>query len=361
MRMWTAALVIAATMLFAQTVFAHPTSSTFVIIRVDSRTVDVEITADGRALALTLEALTTGPAPVEVSSRAVVSALSKDLIRLSELTVDNGRRVDLRWIAAQDTPDRGGLLTVHLTGALPDGAQTLQWRSSCLLGAYPVAIASGSATVPTDAYEWLAGPQQSRTYRLDALSTAESDASTVVRLIPTGFRHIVPGGLDHMLFMLGLFLMAPTRRSLLIQVSTFTLAHSLTLALAVVGLVSAPAAVVEPLIAASIAWVAIENLFATRVSRLRLLVVFAFGLLHGLGFAGAMAQLGLSREHLAASLVGFNLGVELGQLTVIAAAALLVRALRLPRAQERRFVLRPASAAIAVTGLVWAIQRVCPS
>ncbi len=92
------------------------------------------------------------------------------------------------------------------------------------------------------------------------------------------------------------------------------------------------------------------------MSNWRLIVVFVFGLLHGLGF-GAMADLGPSGGHLAASLVGFNAGVELGQLTVIAAASLIVRALRLPVDAERQFVLRPASAAIALTGLFWAVER----
>ena len=131
----------------------------------------------------------------------------------------------------------------------------------------------------------------------------------------------------------------------------------MTLALGVFGAVSIPPQIVEPLIAASIAFIALENLFATSVTRWRLIVVFVFGLLHGLGFAGAMAELGLSGEHLAASLVGFNVGVELGQLSVIAAAAFVVRTLRLSVDAERQFVLRPASAAIALTGLFWAIER----
>ena len=208
-----------------------------------------------------------------------------------------------------------------------------------------------------DNYDWLAGPEQSRAYRLDALGADAGAWATVVRLIPTGFTHILPGGFDHVLFMLGLFLMASTRRTLLLQVSAFTLAHSLTLALGVYGAVSLPAQIVEPLIAASIAFIALENVFAKSVSNWRLIVVFVFGLLHGLGFAGAMAELGLSGGHLAASLVGFNAGVELGQLTVIAAASLIVRAMRLPVDAERQFVLRPASAAIALTGLFWAVER----
>ncbi len=190
-----------------------------------------------------------------------------------------------------------------------------------------------------------------------ALAADESAWHTAVRLVPTGFTHIVPGGLDHVLFMLGLFLMASTRRALVLQVSAFTAAHSLTLALGVFGAVHTPAQSVEPLIAASIAFIALENLLAKSVTRWRLLVVFVFGLLHGLGFAGAMADLGLSGERLAASLVGFNVGDELGQLAVIAVAALVVRTLRLSIDAERQYVVRPVSAAIALTGLFWAVER----
>jgi hypothetical protein len=154
-----------------------------------------------------------------------------------------------------------------------------------------------------------------------------------------------------------LVLMASTRRALVLQATAFTLAHSFTLALGVFGAVNIPSQIVEPLIAASIAFIALENLFAKSVTRWRLPVVFVFGLLHGLGFAGAMADLGLSGEHLVASLIGFNVGVELGQLAVIAAAAAIVRMLRLSIDAERQYVLRPVSAAIALTGLFWAVER----
>lgn len=343
---------------------AHPTANAFVIIRVpgDGR-VDVEITAHAESLALTLAGLAKGAAPAHVaaatpseSARDRVSALAPELLRLIELESEGGR-VALTWLGVADTRDRQGLVTVHLEGNLPARAQTIRWRAPFMLSAYPIAVVGGSSTMAPDNYDWLAGSERSRVYRLDALATDENAWQSAVRLVPTGFTHIVPGGLDHVLFMLGLFLMASTRRALVLQVSAFTAAHSTTLALGVFGAVSVPPQIVEPLIAASIAFIALENLFATSVTRWRLLVVFAFGLLHGLGFAGAMADLGLSGEHLAASLVGFNVGVELGQLAVIAAAALIVRTLRLSIDAERQYVLRPASAAIALTGLFWAIER----
>jgi hypothetical protein len=180
----------------------------------------------------------------------------------------------------------------------------------------------------------------------------------MTKLIAIGFTHIVPGGLDHVLFVLGLFLLAANTRALLLQVSAFTIAHSVTLALAVIGWVSVPASIVEPLIALSIVYVAVENLFAASISRWRLAVVFAFGLLHGLGFADALGALGLSGGRLTTTLVGFNIGVELGQLAVVGGAALLVRALPVTPDVCRQFITRPASAAIAAAGLFWAVERV---
>jgi hypothetical protein len=296
--------------------------------------VDVQVTLDERAL----------------------KTLAPEIVRLTDLEVD-GRRLELSRDEVAPTPNRAGLATVHLAGSLPAGASVIRWRASFLPMAYPVTVVGGSTEVAPDSYEWIAGREWSRLYRIEELGAKDGPWRAALRLIPTGFTHILPAGLDHVFFMLGLFLMASTRRALLLQVSAFTLAHSLTLALGAFGAVSIPSRIIEPLIAASIAFIAIENIFATSVSRWRIFVVFVFGLLHGLGFAGAMADLGLSGRHLVASLVGFNAGVELGQLAVILAASLVVRALRLPVDAERQFVLRPASAAIALMGLFWAFER----
>ena len=145
-----------------------------------------------------------------------------------------------------------------------------------------------------------------------------------VEYIPVGFDHIVPKGLDHILFVLGLFLLSTRLGSLLWQVTAFTLAHTVTLALGALKLVVIPAAIVEPLIAASIVYVAIENIFGRGENRWRLLVVFAFGLLHGLGFASVLQEFGLPAGQFIPALLGFNVGVELGQLAVIAMAAVLL-------------------------------------
>ena len=158
-----------------------------------------------------------------------------------------------------------------------------------------------------------------------------------------GFTHILPKGLDHILFVVGIFLLGTRWRSVLLQVSTFTIAHSITLGLTMYGIVSLPARVVEPMIALSIAYVAIENLVTSELKPWRLALVFAFGLLHGMGFAGVLRELGLPRAQFLTALITFNGGVEAGQLTVIALAFAVVAYWRANRAGYRRFIVQPAS------------------
>ena len=183
-------------------------------------------------------------------------------------------------------------------------------------------------------------------------------ASVISNYIKIGFIHIIPRGLDHILFVLGLFLYAPRWRPLLAQITIFTIAHSLTLALASRGLVSVPATIVEPMIAASIAYVALENLWQRKLRLSRLLIIFTFGLLHGLGFASVLADIGLPSSDFLISLISFNIGVELGQITVIAAALSLSLLLPLSPYRYRRLITIPFSLVIGVIGIGIAAERV---
>ena len=151
---------------------------------------------------------------------------------------------------------------------------------------------------------------------------AASGWQSFVAYVPVGFDHILPKGLDHILFVLGLFFLSTRLGPLLWQVSAFTLAHTVTLALGALGLVNIPGAIVEPLIAASSVYVAVENIFARGMNRWRLLIVFGFGLLHGLGFASVLGEFGLPEGTFLPALIGFNVGVEIGQLDVIAMAVI---------------------------------------
>ena len=185
---------------------------------------------------------------------------------------------------------------------------------------------------------------------------------TAMLYLDIGVRHILPGGADHILFVLALFLASERMRSLIIQISAFTLAHTATLGLAAAGVIDPPASIVEPLIALSIAYVAVENLIFKDIPKWRPAIVYGFGLFHGLGFAGFIRDVGLPQDQFWSSLIGFNLGVEFGQLAVIAAAfggSLLVKPV-LARfgATYRDVVVTPISLIIAATGLWWGITRI---
>ena len=170
--------------------------------------------------------------------------------------------------------------------------------------------------------------------------------------IKAGFEHIIPQGLDHILFVLGLFFSSLKFRPLIIQVTAFTLAHSITLALAAAGLVQIQSYIVEPIIALSIVWVAVENTVFKKTTKWRPLVVFSFGLLHGLGFAALLTQYGLPKDNFISLLMAFNVGVELGQLTVLLIAFLAVRIV-LKGTTNKNILKVPASVLIGAAGLYW--------
>jgi hydrogenase/urease accessory protein HupE len=175
-----------------------------------------------------------------------------------------------------------------------------------------------------------------------------------------GFTHILPKGLDHILFVIGIYLLSTRLRPILIQVTTFTVAHTITLGLTIFGVLSLPASIVEPMIALSIAYVAIENLVTSELKPWRVALVFGFGLLHGMGFAGVLSELGLPATERVTALLSFNLGVEGGQLTVIAMLALTLGWLR-NREWYRSRVVIPLSLGIAAVGLYWTITRIAGS
>ena len=181
---------------------------------------------------------------------------------------------------------------------------------------------------------------------------------TITDYIVIGFEHILPKGLDHILFVLALFLLSTKFKPLFFQVTYFTIAHSITLFLGVLNIVNISPNIVEPIIAISIAYVAFENLFTNKLNKARPFVIFIFGLLHGLGFAGVLTEIGIPDDLFITSLVSFNVGVELGQIAVILIAYLL---LTLPFGKQKWYdarITKPMSLVIACVGLYWFIERI---
>jgi hydrogenase/urease accessory protein HupE len=194
-----------------------------------------------------------------------------------------------------------------------------------------------------------------------AASEAPKNPATVMevawRYTKLGYRHIMPEGTDHMLFVLGLFLLSPRIKSVLWQITAFTIAHSITLTLATLHLVTISSRIVEPTIALTIAFIGIENLVVKKVHPWRPVVAFIFGLVHGLGFASGLMEIGLPTGQLATGLIAFNVGVEGGHLTVLLAAYLVLGWWR-DKPWYRKRISIPLSLLIAGVALFWMVQRV---
>jgi hydrogenase/urease accessory protein HupE len=253
-------------------------------------------------------------------------------------------------VSGEATATTSPVAMIKLKGAIPQGARDFAWTYSWTFATY-------SLTVQEQTPEWLEGGQRSTLVSFAAMAQRRSRLSIALQYLALGFTHIVPKGLDHMLFVLGIFLVSRRLRQILAQVSAFTIAHSITLALSIYGVISVSPKIVEPLIAVSIAYVAIENIFVSELKPWRVALVFAFGLLHGMGFAGALKELGLPRSEFVTALVTFNVGVEAGQLAVIAGAFLLVGWYCGTRQWYRRLVVVPSSALIALAAVYWTVER----
>lgn len=294
--------------------------------------------------------------PAQLAARA--RAAWQDMAPLIRLE-SNGQilPLSLDHVTVEDEPNpelpRESLL--HVSARLPAGSApvTFSWDPS--LG--PIALRQQGAGA--DGYTgYLTGGASSAPIPRGGGHVETPPLQTALNYFVIGFEHILPLGLDHILFVLGLFFFSTQIRPLLVQVTAFTVAHTATLALATFGMVSLSSAVVEPLIAASIAYIAAENIFLRRVTPWRTVVIFVFGLLHGLGFASVLGEIGLSTGQTVLSLVAFNIGVEFGQLTVIALAYLAVGLWFGRKEWYHRVIAVPASVAIGIIGTYWFLERV---
>lgn len=265
------------------------------------------------------------------------------------------------------------MLMLSLEGKLPTSARSVSFRFPAEPGVVAVTVIrsvrgpvaqvanSGQATTPVPLQLENAITNQTNQVvgKAPALPAAvrEPGRWLVARqYLELGFEHIVPQGTDHILFVLGLFLLGNRLKPLLVRVTAFTVAHSITLGLSLYGIFRLSPLIVEPLFALSITLVVVENICTPELKPWRPFVVFGFGLMHGLGFAGVLTTLGLPRKDFAISLVTFKPGVELGQLAVITLAFLAVGWWR--REWYRARIVVPASPLIAATGLFWTVQRV---
>lgn len=268
-------------------------------------------------------------------------------------------------IAEVDIPEPGytkvpRISLIVLEGDIPVDTRELTWY-------YPSAFGDNAVRVRQvdrenekwhwSPWQWIREDKASAPFSLHEVFRSPGFFEVVKDYVGAGFDHIIPDGLDHILFVLGLFLFSARLRPLLWQVTMFTIAHSITLALAMTGLIELPARLVEPLIALSIAYVGVENIWHRELHRSRLALVFGFGLLHGLGFASMLSDFGMPANAFATALISFNVGVEGGQLAVIGLAFLAIGLWFSRRPYYRALITIPGSLAISAVGLYWTWER----
>jgi len=186
----------------------------------------------------------------------------------------------------------------------------------------------------------------------------QDNGSVFLKYLLLGYEHIIPLGFDHILFILCVFFLNTNLKKVILQASMFTIAHSITLGLAMYGIIKPTSNIIEPLIALSIVFLALENIFSSKVKPWRLVMVFLFGMVHGMGFAGALSQLGMPQYAFATALISFNVGVELGQLTIILFMYLIVARSFANKFWYRNRIVIPASLVIEIIAGFWTIQRV---
>ncbi len=275
-------------------------------------------------------------------------------LRESSLSFDGRRaRADtVEFLADSDADVRPVL---RLSGRVPSEARSLTFSSGMDSGTwiFRARTPGGARAEP----QFLNGRETSRPVALGSPEAPQTRVQVFRRFLGLGFTHILPEGTDHILFVLGIFLLSVRWKPMLIQVTAFTVAHTITLGLTMYGLISLRPTIVEPLIALSIVYVAVENVLTSKLTPWRPAVVFCFGLLHGMGFASVLREIGLPRSEFVTALFSFNLGVECGQLSVLVGAFLLLGLPFREKPWYRARIVVPGSVVIAAIGLIWFIQR----
>lgn len=341
---------------------AHEIGTTRVaVVFGQDQTFNIEVATDAQALLEKLNAVSGLPNAPESNApklQAIFQGFDQQFHRRVKIAFDG---VEVPALATYSvTPGDGTSNSVpganiRLAGQIPPGARQFTWTFGWTFATYGLTIRNASsANVAT---EWLEGGDSSTPFPLAAPIAPSNRLWTALRYLKLGFTHIMPNGLDHMLFVLGIYLLSSRGRTILWQVSAFTVAHSITLALSLYGIVSVSPRVVEPMIALSIAYVAVENVFLSELKSWRVALVFAFGLLHGMGFAGALHELQIPRSEFVTALITFNVGVEAGQLAVITLAFLLVGWHCSRQLWYRSRIVIPTSMAIACTAVYWTVHR----
>src|SRR5437588_8166943 len=354
MRGTLSALVVISILSFAQCAAAHPVPFSYLDIRIQPGAIELTLVAHmfdvAHELGIDPPDRVLDPSVLAQQGHAVLTLLQRRLLLAAGgEALSNGT-----WSAAEPLQDR----------------QSIRWRARYLTNTAP-----GSLTVTAILFPYDPGHQTFvNFYEGDALtSQAILDRShptleyfvgdrqgvlaVIRKFVPAGIHHILIGP-DHLLFLVGLLLLGGSIRRLLLVVSAFTIAHSITLSLAALNLVTPPARLIEPAIALSIVYVGADNLLIRGGRDVRAWIAFAFGFIHGFGFANVLREMELPSRALGWSLFSFNIGVEIGQLLVVSVVATALAALRARSEAAGRQLAFGGSVVVIAARAFWFIQRV---
>jgi hydrogenase/urease accessory protein HupE len=344
--------VIIAALVVPRAAFAHPVPFSYLDLRVQSNAIDGTVVAHIFDVAHDLNVdpaeRLLDPAVVSQHAAALVQLLSGRLA----VTVD-GQTLVPQWSSVSALPDRQ---SVKLSVRFPLAGRPGRLTVAAALFPYDpnhqtfLNIYEGEALTQAildrgrTGFEYFAG-------------TRQGALAVVKKFLPAGIHHILIGP-DHLLFLVGLLLLGGTVRQLATIVTAFTVAHSITLSLAALNIVSPPARIIEPAIALSIVYVGADNLLIRDGRDVRAWIAFAFGFIHGFGFANVLREMDLPARALGWSLFAFNIGVEIGQLLVVAVVATALAMLRARNETVGRQLAFAGSIVVMAAGAFWFVQRV---
>lgn len=363
-----------ATLVISIPTLAHENVPAIIDMTVDEKNIAIRIDVN-------LESLVSGVANEAFSGE--IEEETKEYLRLRNLsageltnayaafaeTYHNGLMLTLDGVAIPLTsniteiPDTGDVTkarisTLSFNAKLPKTTGELKWFYSSDYGDSVLRLFQPHRTeFPEPTLANFVARGETATVNLSNLQP-QSLGEIFLDYVTAGFDHIIPKGLDHILFVIGLFLFSAQLRPLVTQVTMFTLAHTITLVMGALGVVHLPGNIVEPLIAASIVLIAVENIFTAKLTLWRPFVIFAFGLLHGLGFASVLSDFGLPSGLFVPALIAFNIGVEIGQLTVIAICFLTVGIWFRKKDWYHKVIVIPVSVTITLIALFWVLERI---
>lgn len=349
-----ALLVVVSILSLAPRAVAHPVPFSYLDIRIQPGAIELTLVAHmydvAHELGIDPPDRILDPSVLAPQADAVLALLQKRL----QIAAGGRQLTGGSWSAAEPLQDR----------------QSIRWHAR-----YQTNAALGSVTVTAILFPYDPAHQTFvNFYEGDALTSQaildrahpaleyyvgdRQGALAVIRkFVPAGIHHILIGP-DHLLFLVGLLLLGGSIRRLLVVVSAFTVAHSITLSLAALNLVTPPARLIEPAIALSIVYVGVDNLMVGRGRDVRAWIAFAFGFIHGFGFANVLREMNLPGRALGWSLFSFNLGVEIGQLLVVVVVASALMALRSRNESAGRRLALAGSVAVILMGAFWFVQRV---